>query len=123
MATLIVNGKEYVGILKTKTCLELERELGENPLNLLAEALSQIGDGKLPNMIPIVKLLSGSFKANHPELTEDDVCDIIDEYKKTNPDNLPFPEIGILNFISQVFVDSGFVQENPLKEKKKGKNK
>ena len=52
------------------------------------------------------------------------ICDLIDEYCKTNPDNLPaFPLLGILDFISEVFVDSGFVLANSPKEKKKGKNK
>ena len=124
MKTITINGEEYSGILKTKTCVELERSLGENPLNILAKSFTAMGDGKLPDIEDLVILLSGCLKTNHPDLTEDDVCDLIDEYCKTNPDNLPaFPLLGILDFISEVFVDSGFVLANSPKEKKKGKNK
>ena len=35
MQTITINGKDYNCMLKIKTCIQLEKKLGTNPLNVL----------------------------------------------------------------------------------------
>ena len=50
MQTITINGKDYTCMLKIKTCIQLEKKLGTNPLNELVKMSADINENKVPDM-------------------------------------------------------------------------
>lgn len=70
--TLTYAGKEYQARLDIKGCLELERKLGENPLNILTVVKQE----KLPKIDDLITIIHQSLIQMNHGIKHDDVIDM-----------------------------------------------
>ena len=124
MKTITINGKDYNCVLKTKTCIQLEKKLGTNPLNELVRMSADINENKVPDMEKVLLFFHYCLIDMNHGITLDNVYDIFDEYRTECKDVMVSPILNLLNFVVEVFVDSGFISEpDEPKKETKGKNK
>lgn len=105
MKTITINGKDYNCMLKIKTCIQLEKKLGTNPLNVL-QALDR-------GLIPDFEILGTIFHyclidMNHG-LSMDDSLELFSQYMQENNDNENGGMASVILLFSKVFQDAGFI--------------
>lgn len=109
--TIEINEKEYKCRLGAKECVDLERRLGANPLNLFLETSKK---EQLPSIELLVSIFHASLNKYHHEIKLADAYKIYDDYVDeghTLEDFIPF--------IMEIFEVSGFFKA-PKEEE--GKN-
>lgn len=105
MQTITINGKDYNCMLKIKTCIQLEKKLGTNPLNVL-QALDK-------GLIPDFEILGTIFHyclidMNHG-LSMDDSLELFSQYMQENNDSESGGMASVILLFSKVFQDAGFI--------------
>lgn len=105
MQTITINGKDYNCMLKIKTCIQLEKKLGTNPLNVL-QALDK-------GLIPDFEILGTIFHyclidMNHG-LSMDDSLELFSQYMQENNDSENGGMASVILLFTKVFQDSGFI--------------
>lgn len=105
MKTITINGKDYNCMLKIKTCIQLEKKLGTNPLNVL-QALDK-------GLIPDFEILGTIFHyclidMNHG-LSMDDSLELFSQYMQENNDSENGGMASVILLFSKVFQDAGFI--------------
>ena len=105
MKTITINGKDYNCMLKIKTCIQLEKKLGTNPLNVL-QALDR-------GLIPDFEILGTIFHyclidMNHG-LSMDDSLELFSQYMQENNDSENGGMASVILLFSKVFQDAGFI--------------
>lgn len=71
-----VNEKEYKARLSAKACVDLEKRLKTNPLNIFIKA----GNGDLPTLETLLIMLQASLEEYQHGLSMDDIYALYDEY-------------------------------------------
>ena len=99
VTTLNYAGKEYQARLDIRGCLEVERKLGANPLNVLIP----IKDEKLPKVADLITILHQSLLPLQHNIKYDDVLDLWAE------DGADINKL-ILDVV-QIFKDSGLIKD------------
>lgn len=105
MQTITINGKDYTCMLKIKTCIQLEKKLGTNPLNVL-QALDE-------GLIPDFEILGTIFHyclidMNHG-LSMDDSLELFSQYMQENNDSENGGMASVILLFTKVFQDAGFI--------------
>lgn len=105
MKTITINGKDYNCMLKIKTCIQLEKKLGTNPLNVL-QALDR-------GLIPDFEILGTIFHyclidMNHG-LSMDDSLELFSQYMQENNDSENGGMASVMLLFTKVFQDAGFI--------------
>lgn len=105
MQTITINGKDYNCMLKIKTCIQLEKKLGTNPLNVL-QALDE-------GLIPDFEILGTIFHyclidMNHG-LSMDDSLELFSQYMQENNDSENGGMASVILLFTKVFQDAGFI--------------
>ena len=105
MQTITINGKDYTCMLKIKTCIQLEKKLGTNPLNVL-QALDK-------GLIPDFEILGTIFHyclidMNHG-LSMDDSLELFSQYMQENNDSENGGMASVILLFTKVFQDAGFI--------------
>lgn len=105
MQTITINGKDYNCMLKIKTCIQLEKKLGTNPLNVL-QALDK-------GLIPDFEILGTIFHyclidMNHG-LSMDDSLELFSQYMQENNDSENGGMASVILLFTKVFQDAGFI--------------
>lgn len=72
-----IGGKDYKGRLSAKTCVELEKKLGTNPLNVFM-AIAQ--KGEMPNLEVLITILHASLTQFNHGIKLEDTYTIYDEF-------------------------------------------
>lgn len=75
-----VNDRDYKARLNAKACVDLEKKLGQNPLNVF---IKMMGDGEtvnLPSLGDIISILWASLQAYQHNITMDKTYEIYDEF-------------------------------------------
>ena len=75
--TMVVKDKEYKLRISAKSCVDLEKKLGENPLNVLIEATNA---NKIPTLSSFLTILHAAIQQYQHGITLDDVYNIYDEF-------------------------------------------
>lgn len=75
--TFEIGGKEYKGRLSARSCVELEKKLGTNPLNVFMEIAQK---GQMPNIETIVVMLHASLQQFNHGISLDDTYDLYDKF-------------------------------------------
>lgn len=78
--TISVGNKEYKARLNAKACVDLEKKLGTNPLNIFVKML---GDGDniiLPSLGDLIAILHASLQAYHHGISVDKAYEIYDDF-------------------------------------------
>ena len=109
-----IGDREYKARLTTKALVSLERKLGRNPVNILAE-VGQNGD-IMPKMEPMFDILHASLQAYEHGISMDDVYDMYDAWLEDGKTAVDFVVL-----IVKICQDSGLI---PSEEEiaKQGKN-
>lgn len=106
--TLTINGTDYRLRLDAKACVELEKKLGTNPLNIFTRVSAS---KEVPSLSVLLTILHASLQAYEHGIKMDDVYDLYDKYVEeghTMMDLLPLE--------LEIFKNSGFfVEDNEQK--------
>lgn len=108
--TFTVGGKDYKGRLSAKSCVDLEKKLGTNPLNVFMDIAQK---GQIPNVEVIVTMLHASLQQFNHGMSLDDTYELYDAFideGKTLMDLIPI--------LLEIFKVSGLIPE----EKDEAKN-
>ncbi|MCL6456916.1 MAG: gene transfer agent family protein [Gorillibacterium sp.] len=100
-------GTQYKLRLTAQTATELERRLGQNPLDMLTEMES----GKLPPLTSVLLFLHAAMQKFHHGITIQKVYEFYDAY--VDADNNYTDLIPVLTDVLEV---SGFFRGNPKEE-------
>lgn len=108
--TIKIKDEEYKARLSARDCVELEKKLGDNPLNIF---LRDAQSDKLPSIELLVAIFHQSLQKYHHSITLSDAYDLYDNYVddgNTLEDFIPV--------ILEIFEVSGF-----FRQPKEGKEK
>lgn len=109
--TFTVKGNDYKLRLGAKACIDLEKKLGMNPVQVLAD----IGDsGKVPGLESFLVIMQASMSQYNHGVNMDKMYDIYDEYIEEG-----HTMYDLVAVIMDVFKVSGLIPEDKDKE---GKN-
>ena len=112
--TFTVKDKEYKARLNAKACVDLEKKLGTNPLNVVVEIANQ---KTLPELNKMLLILHASLTTYNHGITLDKVYSIYDDFVdegKTLVDLIPI--------VLEIFKVSGFFPEDAADEEDEEKN-
>lgn len=96
-ATLKINDTEYNLKLNARACINLEKDLGKNPISIF----TGLRDGELPKISDIIAIIHASIQTKH---TINETYDIIDKYLEENS------MTDLINLTLEVFKASGFIR-------------
>lgn len=109
-----IGGKEYKCRLAAKNCVDLEKRMGTNPINVFAE----IADGnKYPNLEDMILIFHASLQSFNHNITLEGAYDLYDAYVDEGHNLLD-----LIPFLLEVFKISGFFQENAMKDEVEAPN-
>lgn len=98
------NNKEYKLRLTTRSLIELEKSLKQNPLTVF-------GDGKtLPEVTTLITIFHAALRANHPDIKLEDSYDIFDTWLEEGNTITDF-----LNVIVDIYTASGLIAKDLIK--------
>ena len=106
-----VNNKEYKLVLNMRSTIELEKALGENPLNKLIEMSN--GE-KMPSFEFIATVFMYSLRKYQPKVDINKAYDILDEYLAEEENDLTT----LLQLLMRIFEVSGFFRQNRVEQPK-----
>lgn len=105
---LKIKDKEVKLRLRTRDCVDLERKIGESPLNVLMRASSE---QKMPTVGFVVAVLHASLQAYENGYTMDKTYDLYDEYVDDGNDLTD-----ALGLVTDIFEVSGFFKKEKAKK-------
>lgn len=99
-----VGNKEYKCRLTAKACVDLEKRMGGNPLNVFTDIQKS---RQLPRLEDIIMILHASLQAYEHGITLDDVYSIYDQYVDEGNSLME-----LIPVILEIFKVSGFFKED-----------
>lgn len=105
MQTITINGKDYNCMLKIKTCIQLEKKLGTNPLNVL-QALE---GGSMPDFETLGTIFHYCLIDMNHGLSMDDSLELFSQYMQENNDSENGGIGSVILLFTKVFQDAGFI--------------
>ena len=105
MQTITINGKDYNCMLKIKTCIQLEKKLGTNPLNVL-QALE---GGSMPDFETLGIIFHYCLIDMNHGLSMDDSLELFSQYMQENNDSENGGIGSVILLFTKVFQDAGFI--------------
>lgn len=104
--TFNVKDRDYKLRLNAKACVDLEKKLGTNPLNIFVNMFSEGDKVNLPTIGDIIIILHASLQAYEHNMTMDKVYELYDNYIAEG-----HTQIEMLPIIAEVFKVSGLIPE------------
>ena len=111
--TFTVKENEYKCRLTAKACVDLEKRMGTNPLNIFTKIAQN--SNTIPNLEDLIVILHASLQAYNHKISLDDVYEIYDAFVDEGNTMLDLVPI-----ILDIFKVSGFFKEEEVEEE--GKN-
>lgn len=111
--TFTVKENEYKCRLTAKACVDLEKRMGTNPLNIFTKIAQN--SSTIPNLEDLIVILHASLQAYNHKISLDDVYEIYDAFVDEGNTMLDLVPI-----ILDIFKVSGFFKEEEVEEE--GKN-
>ena len=105
MQTITINGKDYNCMLKIKTCIQLEKKLGTNPLTVL-QALER---GSMPDFETLGTIFHYCLIDMNHGLSMDDSLELFSQYMQENNDSENGGIGSVILLFTKVFQDAGFI--------------
>ncbi|MCI9597355.1 MAG: hypothetical protein HFE75_08680 [Firmicutes bacterium] len=100
--------------LRAKDCVQLEKALGTNPLNMLIAVETK---DEIPNLTVMVTILHAALQCYHHGFKMDEVLNHYDQYIEAGGSMLELLEV-----ITDVFETSGFLPKDKDGEEEPEKN-
>ena len=107
--TITIDGVDYKARLNAKACVDLEKKLGTNPLNIFAKIAD---NGNIPDLGVLITMLQASLTAYNHGITMDKTYELYD--KSVDEGHTLMDLVPIL---LDVFKVSGFFKEETIEEK------
>lgn len=107
--TFTVNEKEYKARLGAKDCVDLEKRLGTNPLNIFMQIAQK---GEVPSLEVLITMLHASLQKFQHGISMDDAYKIYDEMVDEGK-NL----MDIVPILLEIFKVSGLIPEEDAEAK------
>lgn len=111
--TITIKEKDYKARLNARACVDLEKKLGTNPLNVFA---SIANSNAIPDLSSLITILHASLTAYQHGITLDDTYAIYDDFIEDGHTMME-----IIPIILDIFKVSGFFKEE-VEEDAEGKN-
>ena len=105
MQTITINGKDYNCMLKIKTCIQLEKKLGTNPLNVL----QALDGGSMPDFEALGIMFHYCLIDMNHGLSMDDSLELFSQYMQENNDSENGGIGSVILLFTKVFQDAGFI--------------
>lgn len=108
---ITIKGTDYRCRLNARNCVELEKKLGKNPINVFTALM---GEASYPRVEEMVLIFHASLQAYNHKISLDDAYELFDDYVEEGHTIIDF-----IPFLLEVFKVSGFfpsddeVEENP----------
>ena len=108
--TFTVNDKDYKCRLTARACVDLEKKLGENPLNVF---ISIANNGvELPKLESLITILHASMQSMEHNMSIDKVYELYDEYVDAG-----HTMMDLIPEVLEIFKVSGFFNEEQVNAK------
>lgn len=108
--TFTVNDKDYKCRLTARACVDLEKKLGENPLNVF---ISIANNGvELPKLESLITILHASMQSMEHNMSLDKVYELYDEYVDAG-----HTMMDLIPEVLEIFKVSGFFNEEQVNAK------
>lgn len=101
-----VGNKEYKARLNAKACVDLEKKLGTNPLNIFVKMMGEDGNFNLPSLGDLISILHASLQAYHHGISVDKAYEIYDDYVNDGHNIMD-----LVALISEIYKVSGLMPE------------
>ena len=106
---ITIDGVDYKARLNAKACVELEKKLGTNPLNVFSKIAT---DGSLPDLGVLITMLQASLTAYNHGITMDKTYELYDKFVDEG-----HTLMDLVPILLDVFKVSGFFKEETIEEK------
>ena len=101
--TLTINNRDYKCRLGAKNCVDLEKKLGTNPLNVF---MTIADNSQLPKMETLIYILHASLQQYNHGMSLDDTYNLYDEFVEEG-----HTIVDLIPIILEIFKVSGFFHE------------
>ena len=108
-ATITIDGVDYKARLNAKACVDLEKKLGTNPLNIFAKIAD---NGNIPDLGVLITMLQASLTAYNHGITMDKTYELYDKFVDEG-----HTLMDLVPILLDVFKVSGFFKEETIEEK------
>lgn len=106
---ITINNKDYKARLSARTCIELEKKLGTNPLNVFMEIAQK---GQLPDVETLITIFQASLTQFQHGIKMEDAYEIYDEFVDEGHNIMD-----LVPMLLEVFKVSGLMPEEDKEEK------
>ena len=107
--TITIDGVDYKARLNDKACVDLEKKLGTNPLNIFAKIAD---NGNIPDLGVLITMLQASLTAYNHGITMDKTYELYDKFVDEG-----HTLMDLVPILLDVFKVSGFFKEETIEEK------
>ena len=107
--TITIDGVDYKARLNAKACVDLEKKLGTNPLNIFAKIAD---NGNIPDLGVLITMLQASLTAYNHGITMDKTYQLYDKFVDEG-----HTLMDLVPILLDVFKVSGFFKEETIEEK------
>lgn len=106
--TLTINGTDYKARLTARSCVDLEKKLKSNPLNVFMKIANS---GELPELESLILILQAAISSYNHNFSIDKAYELYDEFIDEG-----HTMVDLIPMIMDVFKVSGFFKEESAKE-------
>lgn len=100
---ITIKDNEYKARLNAKACVDLEKRLGTNPLNVFSKIAN---NGEIPELTTLISILHASLQAYNHGITIDKTYELYDQFIDDG-----HTMIDLIPILLEVFKVSGFFNE------------
>lgn len=104
--TLTIKDRDYKLRLNAKACVDLEKKLGTNPLNVLVDMFGANDKINLPSLEKIIYILHASLQAYEHGFNIDKTYELYDDFIMDGHN-----QMDMITTIAEVFKVSGLIPE------------
>lgn len=105
--TLTVKDTDYKLRLSAKACIDVEKKLGENPVNTIINIANNLSKQSIPSLDPILTILHASMTQYNHSVSMNDMYTIYDNYIDEGHNMYE-----LISVIIEVFKVSGLMPED-----------
>lgn len=100
MYSLTIKDKEYMCKLTVQACIEIEKKLGTNPLNIFMKT----AEGEIPKLGDLITIFHGCLTEYNHGISLQDTYKIYEDYCNEGGNM-----ISLISVLSDILKESGFI--------------
>lgn len=111
--TMTIKDRDYKLRLNAKACVDLEKKLGTNPLNIFVNMFGENDKVNLPSIGDIITILHASLQAYEHGMSIDKVYELYDDFIADG-----HTQLEMIPIVAEIFKVSGLIPEEAETEAK-----